>query len=158
MANTWQSVVLAGALLGATTSVFAQATASIAGEIVDAASRKPITSAQVTLRGTALRAVTDLSGSFTIRSVPPGQHAVDVRKIGYEPLARDSIMVSSGEVVRLSLTMTPAAFRLAEVTVTPGSFSSSESKIRVVPFVLVRDPEAWFTILPSLGVSWSKRF
>lgn len=126
MANTWQSVVLAGALLGATTSVFAQTTASIAGEIVDAASRKPITSAQVTLRGTPLRAVSDLSGSFTIRSVPPGQHAVDVRKIGYEPLARDSIMVSSGEVVRLSLTMTPAAFRLAAVTVTPGSFSLLE--------------------------------
>ncbi len=138
MATTWQSAVVVGALMGAqTTRALAQTSASasptgtstmatIVGEIVDATSRKPVTLAQVTLRGTALRAVTDLSGGFAIRSITPGRYTLEARRIGYEPLVRDGITTGAGEIVRLALTMTPAAFRLAEVTVTPGSFSLLE--------------------------------
>ena len=40
-----------------------------------------------------------------------------------QPLVREDLVVLAGDTVRVSLFMRPAAFQLAEVTVTPGSFS-----------------------------------
>ncbi len=140
--TTWSiGVLVPGALACAlTTHAVAQSSrnttpgnspseAAIVGEIVDAASGKPVSMAQVTLRGTTRRALTDLNGAFTIRAVPPGSYALEAQRIGYEPLVRDSITVRDGETVRLALSMVPAAFRLAEVTVTPGSFSFLEAPV-----------------------------
>ncbi len=103
------------------------ANATISGQVNDAASQKPVTSAQVALRGTSVRALTDLNGAFRLRAVPPGTYALEVRRIGYEPLIREDVVVRAGESVRLSLVMMPTAFRLAEVTVVPGSFSFMEA-------------------------------
>ena len=100
---------------------------SIVGEIVDAASGRPVTLAQVTLRTTSARATTDLNGKFALRAVPPGTHTLDVRRIGYVPLVRDGVLLGAGQLVRLSLPLTPAAFRLSEVAVAPGSFTFLEA-------------------------------
>ena len=100
--------------------------ASITGEVTDASSGQPIALAQVTLRGTAFKASTDLSGRFTLRSVPAGTHILDIRHLGYAPVARENVVAREGELTRLMVALTPAAFRLAQVTVAPGSFSFME--------------------------------
>ena len=99
------------------------AAATIAGAVVDSASGRPVAQAQLILRGTTLRTSTDMVGGFVLRHVPPGTYTLEARRIGYRPLVRDSIPAGAGEHVRIALSMRPAAFRLAEVTVTPGSFS-----------------------------------
>ena len=93
------------------------------GDVVDSATGRPVVQAQVALRGTGLQATTDLKGHFVLRPVPPGTHRLEVRRIGYQPIHRDSLVVREGETLSLALTMSAAAFQLAEVTVTPGSFS-----------------------------------
>ena len=100
---------------------------SIGGQILDALSQKPVSLAEVTLRGTALRGSTDLSGRFAIRPIPPGTYALEARRIGYEPLVFESIRIDGDTTVRLALTMRPLAFQLREVAVTPGSFSFMEA-------------------------------
>ncbi len=140
MATAWQLVVVfSGALIcGRTASAGAQTGARassadtatmgrIAGEITDANSQRPVTLAEVTLRNTTLRTSTDLNGRFMLRSVPPGRYAVEVRRLGYEPFVREDVVVDSAAVVRLSLAITASAFRLAEVTIAPGSFSFLEA-------------------------------
>ena len=99
------------------------ARATITGEIVDSLSGRPVSQARVILRGTTRRTSTDLTGGFVLRQVAPGLHTLEVRRIGYQPLVREDISVGNGESVKLTLFVRPAAFRLAEVTVTPGSFS-----------------------------------
>lgn len=96
---------------------------SVVGIIIDASTGKPIAQAQIALRSTTLRASSDLNGHFAIRAVPPARYTIDVRRIGYEPLSRDSITVTSGTTTRLTLTLRALPFRLAEVTVAPGSFA-----------------------------------
>ena len=119
--------------------------ATIAGEILDASSGRPVAQAQVILRGTSLRTSTGLTGRFALRPVAPGAYAVDIRRLGYEPLTRDGISVGVGERVTLALSLQPSAFRLSGVTVTPGSFSfldagpairqtMSRTEIETVPF------------------------
>lgn len=103
------------------------ASATIGGQILDALSRKPVSLAEVTLREPALRATTDLDGRFALGPVPPGIYAVEARRIGYEPLVHDTIRIEGDTTVRLVLTMTPLAFQLREIAVTPGSFSFMEA-------------------------------
>ena len=98
-------------------------TATIVGEVLDSASRKPVPQARVILPGTNLRTTTDLTGHFVLRRVPAGRYTVGARRIGYQPADRAEISVTSGERLSLTIFMQPAPFRLAEVTVTPGTFS-----------------------------------
>ncbi|MGQ0647690.1 MAG: TonB-dependent receptor, partial [Gemmatimonadaceae bacterium] len=100
---------------------------SIVGDVTDASSLRPVSLVQLTLRGTTLRGSSDLNGKFTLRSVPPGTYVLQARRLGYEPLDRSEVVVAAGASDRLSISMTPAAFRLAEVTVAPGSFSLLET-------------------------------
>ena len=81
---------------------------------------------QVLLAGTMLRASTGVGGSFVL-PVSPGRYRIEARRIGYEPLVREGVTVGAGERVLLSLALQPAPFRLAAVTVTPGSFSFLEA-------------------------------
>ncbi|HEV7388429.1 MAG TPA: TonB-dependent receptor [Gemmatimonadaceae bacterium] len=97
--------------------------AIVAGQVIDASTRQPIAQARVSLRGVPGRATTDLQGRFTLRNIPAGSYAVDVKRIGYLPLTEDSIAVGGEARVDLLLAMRPAAFQLANVTVTPGTFS-----------------------------------
>lgn len=122
------SAVLVGVFVlvpatGASAQAPAPSTASITGEIVDASTGKPVAQARVTLRDTPLRTSSGLDGQFALRPVAPGRHTVEVRRIGYEPFNLDGVTVAAGEQVRLRLVLRMAAFQLAEVTVTPGSFS-----------------------------------
>ena len=96
---------------------------AIVGEIVDAYTRRPVTLAHVMLDGTTLRAGSDLRGRFALSRVPPGRYSVKVRRIGYELLVRHDVVITADSTVKLTLALTPIAFRLAEVTVAPGSFS-----------------------------------
>ena len=96
--------------------------ATIAGRILDSLSRKPVSLAEVTVQGTTWRASTDLTGRFAIGSVPPGTYALAIRRLGYEPF-RVSVRIAGDTTVTLVLTMTRLAFQLAEIAVTPGSFS-----------------------------------
>ncbi len=124
--RTIGAVVLGAFFLVLPDGAAAQAGA-ILGEIVDVSSGRAVSQAQVTLTAAGgavgVRTTTGMLGSFVIRGVQPGRYALEVKRIGYEPLRSDSVWVVAGDTVRLALTMTPFPFRLADVTVAPGSFS-----------------------------------
>lgn len=100
------------------------ALATIVGQVLDSLSRKPVSLADVRVRGTALGGTTDLSGRFAIRLVPLGIHVLEVRRVGYKPLIVDSSLQIEGDTtLPLALALSPSAFQLREITVTPGVFS-----------------------------------
>ena len=98
----------------------------IVGDVIDAATQRPIPQVEIVVRGTTRRALSDLNGHFTLRAMSPGRYTIDVRRLGYQPAVREGV-AGSGEVVRISVSLTPAAFRLSTVTVAPGSFSFLEA-------------------------------
>ena len=121
--RSYRSLVLGAFVTALTTAASAQTTAVIVGDLVDASSNGPVAQGQVSLRGTGLQATTDQKGHFVLRVVPAGSYTLDVRRIGYQPLVREGIVVAAGDTIRLSLSISPAPFQLAEITVAPGSFS-----------------------------------
>ncbi len=97
--------------------------ASIVGDLINASSGRPVVQAQIALRGTSLETTSDQKGHFVLRAVPGGSYTLEVRRIGFLPVVREGLVVAAGDTIRLALSISPAPFQLAEITVTPGSFS-----------------------------------
>ena len=60
-----------------------QTTGTITGQVVDSASRQPLSDVSLVVEGTSIGVTTRVDGSFTIAGVPSGQQVVRARRIGY---------------------------------------------------------------------------
>src|SRR5690348_3258387 len=80
-------VVLAGALcclaLPSLTVHAQQPTGTIAGQVVDSASRQPLAGVTIAVEGTRFGTMSRDDGTFTIGGVPAGTYAVRARRIGF---------------------------------------------------------------------------
>ena len=77
-------------------SLGAQATATIAGTVVDSTSRQPLTGVTVIVEGTQRGAVTGSDGTFRLIGVPTGTVSVRARRIGYISQAKTIVLGTSG--------------------------------------------------------------
>jgi hypothetical protein len=120
---------LAGALPSATAPLRAQdaqpKTGTISGTVFDAATKEPLQSANVSLAGTNLGAVTDSSGSFEITSVPPGEYAVKVSLLGFRPAVRTDVVVTPVRPAVVRIGLQEAAVELEGVSAQAGYFVST---------------------------------
>ena len=117
------SVVAAGfsVLVLSPVDAIAQETGTLTG-IVTGANAAPLAQARVTISGTLLTAATDLSGNFRIPGIPPGIRTLEVKIVGYAPLALE-VEVSAGETFHISLQMSAEPVVLSSVEVTADSVS-----------------------------------
>ena len=100
---------------------------TIVGTIVDSSTQRPIAGVEVRLLGATRRAVSDLGGKFQLRGVSPGRHQLEGRRLGYQFATRSVVVSDDGTSVHVRFALVAAPFRLAEVTVAPGSFSFLEA-------------------------------
>jgi TonB-linked SusC/RagA family outer membrane protein len=82
-----------------------------------AAEGQYLPSAQVTIVGTTLGAVTDTAGRFTINNVPVGTQVVRAARLGYAP-TRQSVSVVAGQTATVNVALTSAAIQLEGVVTT----------------------------------------
>ncbi len=90
--------------------VEAQQTGTISGQVLDAATGRPLPSASVQVTGTQARANTDAEGRYTIRGVPAGPRSVAASLVGRAGASQSVNVVAGGTAV--------ANFRLAEEALT----------------------------------------
>ena len=93
----------------------------IAGRVLDSAGA-PVASARVTAAGLDRVAVTNDSGRFVLRLVPPGRRPLLVTQIGYLP-ARLAVELRGGDTARVEvgLQRTTVTLSSVQVTATPTS-------------------------------------
>jgi outer membrane receptor protein involved in Fe transport len=104
-------------LLGIPGLISAQATGTVAGRVVDAASQRPLSDAQVFIPGSGIGTLSNNQGAFVLRSVPAGETLIRVQLIGYatqEELAN----VRPGETTTLEFSLGQDAIALEEIVVT----------------------------------------
>jgi len=107
----------------------------VAGTITDAASKAPLTGAQVTVVTTTLGAHTGADGSFTIDSVPAGTYTIRVQRFGMEPKSVEGVVVAAGADTRVDVALERAPLELAGVVV---SASRRVEKITDAPATITR--------------------
>jgi hypothetical protein len=112
------SMAIALAMMGAWRVAAAQAGgASVTGTVTMLGSTRPVPEATVTLDDARHGAASDSLGQYRIAGVPPGEHVLTVRRIGFEAVsARITVEVSGEAGVDVELNPSVPA-QLAEVRV-----------------------------------------
>ena len=111
------ALVLGAAAAPAMVAAQDATTGIVTGRVTDAASGRPIPSAQVQIVGTSLGALTNDQGTYTIRAVPARTVTVRALRVGYTERT-GSVAVTGGQTVTLNLVMTSSAISLTPVVTT----------------------------------------
>lgn len=90
---------------------------TVAGTVVDSATREPVAAVSVVVDGTRLGALTDDQGHYQIPNVPEGAHTVTARRIGYGKVTL-SVTITGGAQATLDFALPRAASSLEQVVVT----------------------------------------
>ena len=107
---------LLSTLLFLTSIAFGQKEGAIQGTVIDVNTEEPLAFAKVFVEGTEFGAVTDIDGNFRIE-LPVGTYTLRVTFVGYEPLKKFNVPVSSGNVETVNFTLNEASSKLDEVQV-----------------------------------------
>jgi hypothetical protein len=95
---------------------------TIAGTVVDDATHLPIDAVEILLRGdgeTVLaRTVSDAAGNFIIQAPAAGAWNLTIRRIGYETVESEPLMVRSGDWVTVEVVLAAGAIALDAIVVT----------------------------------------
>lgn len=92
-------------------------TGTLAGQVVDAQSARPLVDAQVSIPGTGVGALTNTNGRFVLRNAPVGQQTVRVDLIGYSS-AEQSVTVAVNQTAEVTFRLDQDAIALEELVVT----------------------------------------
>jgi hypothetical protein len=94
---------------------------TIRGTVYDANSREPLYGANIILAELNKGTITDTDGTFILDNVPVGRYSLHIRFVGYDPILRPELLVSSGKEVVLDIAMQTAISDIEEVTVKPSA-------------------------------------
>lgn len=91
---------------------------SIKGRVIDLKTKEGVIGANAVIEGTTVGAATDLDGVFTIPNVKPGTYALVISSITYKTQTIQDVIVESGNVTSLEITLVEDVAELEEVIVT----------------------------------------
>lgn len=164
------TVVVVIALLG--TTVLAQENNQspvgiISGQILNAATRTPVSGASVSVEGTTRGAVSRQDGKFTIASVPAGVVTLRVFALGYDTARRTDVVVSPGKPVEVLISLTERVLEAEETVVYANAFARdaqtitstqrlTAEEVRRAPGVQ-EDVVRAIALLPGVGVTSAGR-
>jgi len=139
-------VLLPALLVGAfVSSVAAQGTATIRGQVTRAGDAEPLPGVQITVRGTGLVAATNTQGRYVMQRVPEGPQTIVFRWLGYVPVERQ--VTVSGDMT-LDIALEPQVVSLADITVSAAS-REPERIVEAPAAITYVDPRVLQTTAPT---------
>ena len=95
----------------------AQDAGTIAGQLREAGTGRPIAAAKITIVGTNISVPSGDDGTYTVRGVPAGRVEVRVSSIGHEAL-KQAVSVVAGQTAQLDFSLPVVAVQLSDVVTT----------------------------------------
>lgn len=92
-------------------------TGKITGKVIDRESKEPLIGASVAIDGTNLGAVTDINGTYTILSVPPGAYTLRASYVGYQTISITNVRVSTGLTTDMNFDLPSEAVQVQQVEI-----------------------------------------
>ena len=113
--------LIAAALLSATGALAQVNLSVLTGDVVDAASKAPVSDVVVTATSPSLQGeqvvVTDNTGVYRLPQLPPGVYTLRFEKESYRPFSRTGIDVASDRTLRLNVELLPETAGATEISV-----------------------------------------
>ncbi|MDE2784140.1 MAG: SusC/RagA family TonB-linked outer membrane protein [Gemmatimonadota bacterium] len=103
-------------------------TGTITGQVTDAASGRPLESAQVYIEGTSFGTLTNSSGNYLFVNAPVGEHTVIAELVGFRA-GSQTVTVAAGETVRADFGLTVTAIELDQIVVTGTGVATEKRKL-----------------------------
>lgn len=94
---------ISAVILAFISSALAQEYGKIAGTIIDAKTKEPISGAVIMVNGTALGANSDFKGYFIINKVPDSTYTVRIYDMGYKTVIKKKVKVKKHETTILKV-------------------------------------------------------
>lgn len=96
-------------------------TGTIRGKVTDALTNEPLPGANITLLDTnpLIGAATNQNAEFELTNIRLGRYDIEVRFIGYKPMIKTGVLVSSGKETVLHFQLREQVFEGEEITISP---------------------------------------
>ncbi len=88
----------------------------ISGRVVDANTLQPLASAQVVVSSLGIGALSRTDGTYTLNNIPPGEHLVETRVIGYQT-GSETVTIAGNVTATANFYLTPTAVALDQIVV-----------------------------------------
>jgi uncharacterized membrane protein len=79
----------------------------VSGKVVDKNTGECLAGASVIVKGTNIRAYTDLDGNFSISNLEPGTYDLEISYISYQQTELAAVKASAGEKLNLEIAILP---------------------------------------------------
>ncbi|GAB2777729.1 hypothetical protein HNQ93_001755 [Hymenobacter luteus] len=99
------------------TSAWAQSTGVLTGTVRDRKTQEVVPGVTVVLEGTTLGTSSDEEGRYRLTDIPTGSYNVRASFVGYEPLLRANVVITSGNASIINLELNSSSQQLSEVQV-----------------------------------------
>ena len=109
-------------------SAAAAQTGTVTGQVTDAASGRPLESAQVYIEGTALGTLTNSTGRYLFVNAPVGEHTVIAELVGYRS-ASETVTVTAGGTSTVDFGLSVTAIQLDQIVVTGTGVATEKKKL-----------------------------
>jgi hypothetical protein len=93
------------------------ANGKIRGTVRDVATKQTLPGANVVVVGTALGAMADAQGQYTIQNVPPGQYRLQASVVGYRRVIVENVSVNLDQTVEQNFDLPSEAVQVGEVLI-----------------------------------------
>ncbi len=107
--------------------LFAQATGTLSGKIVDAETGDPLIGVNVLLVDTMIGAATDINGEYRVEKIPPGTYTLTATYIGYSKVSIQEIIIKPNKMEQINFSMGMQALQGEEVVVTAKAVKNTEA-------------------------------
>jgi len=96
-------------------------TQTIKGKIIDDSSQAPIAFATVVIISTnpIIGTTSDMDGNFIFENVPIGRYDLEISFLGYEPIIKPEVIVTSAKEVILTFALKESAYTFDEIVIKP---------------------------------------
>lgn len=101
-------------------------TGEIRGEVVERGSGRPLSQVQVEVVDGPGPVTSDERGRFRLEEVPTGVVTLRAERLGYEPVERSDVSVTTGRPATVTLELRERALDLEEILVRPSRFQVSD--------------------------------
>lgn len=115
-------LIILGTVLGMSPLHAQTATGKIVGRVIDRQTNEGLVGANIVVVGTNLGGATNLEGNFVIENVPVGPHSLRASIIGYLPMVKTDIVVSTVRPVEVLFALSETILEVGEVQVTAEYF------------------------------------
>lgn len=106
----------------------AQETGRVTGQVVDAATNRPLAGVQVFIPTAGIGNLTDQDGRYVLQNVPPGEVTLTAQLVGFRS-GEQTVTVVAGEVATANVQLAQTAIELDEIVITGAGVATERRKL-----------------------------